>query len=42
MIGLLTQLALGASWVDALTSLALVVLLVKEAREAWEEEDDDD
>ena len=41
VIGQLMQLALGAWWVDAITSLALVVLLVKEAREAWEGEDDD-
>jgi len=40
VIGLLTQLAFGAWWVDAVTSLALVVLLVKEAREAWEREED--
>jgi len=42
MIGLLAQLALGASWVDAVTSLAVVGLLVKEGREAWTAEKDDD
>lgn len=42
VVGLLVQLALGASWVDAVTSLALVWLLVKEGSEAWEGEDDDD
>ena len=39
MIGLLSQLALGAWWVDSATSLAIVWLLVKEGREAWEGED---
>jgi divalent metal cation (Fe/Co/Zn/Cd) transporter len=41
VIGLLAQVTFGAWWVDAVTSLALVVLLVKEAREAWEGDDDD-
>jgi len=35
LAGLLTQLALGAWWVDSVTSLAIVYLLVKEGREAW-------
>ena len=39
VIGLLAQLAFGAWWVDAVTSLALVWFLVKEGREAWEGED---
>jgi divalent metal cation (Fe/Co/Zn/Cd) transporter len=36
VIGLLAQLALGAWWVDGVTSLAIVYFLVKEGREAWE------
>jgi divalent metal cation (Fe/Co/Zn/Cd) transporter len=35
LFGLLTQLALGAWWVDAVASLVIVWLLVKEGREAW-------
>jgi divalent metal cation (Fe/Co/Zn/Cd) transporter len=35
LAGLLAQLALGAWWVDSVTSLAIVYLLVKEGREAW-------
>ncbi len=35
VLGLLAQLALGAWWIDAVTSLAIVWLLVKEGREAW-------
>lgn len=42
VIGLLAQLALGAWWVDSVTSLAIVWLLVKEGREAWAGEEDDD
>jgi divalent metal cation (Fe/Co/Zn/Cd) transporter len=42
LIGLLTQLALGAWWVDAATSLVIVWLLVKEGREAWAGEGADD
>jgi divalent metal cation (Fe/Co/Zn/Cd) transporter len=38
VIGLLAQLALGAWWVDAVTSLVIVWLLIKEGREAWEGE----
>jgi divalent metal cation (Fe/Co/Zn/Cd) transporter len=41
VIGLLAQLALGAWWIDAVTSLAIVWFLVKEGREAWEPEEDD-
>ena len=37
--GLLAQLALGAWWVDSVTSLAIVYVLVKEGREAWAEEE---
>jgi hypothetical protein len=42
LIGLLAQLALGTWWVDAVTSLVIVGLLVKEGREAWKAEEDDD
>ena len=41
VIGLLAQLALGAWWIDAVTSLAIVWFLVKEGREALEVEEDD-
>jgi divalent metal cation (Fe/Co/Zn/Cd) transporter len=40
VIGLIAQLlAPGWWWVDSVTSLAIVVLLVKEGREAWEDEE---
>jgi divalent metal cation (Fe/Co/Zn/Cd) transporter len=42
LIGLLAQLVLGAWWVDAVTSLIIVWLLVKEGREAWQAEEADD
>jgi divalent metal cation (Fe/Co/Zn/Cd) transporter len=35
VVGLLAQLAIGAWWIDSVTSLAVVYFLVKEAREAW-------
>ncbi len=35
-IGLLTQLATGAWWADAVASLVIVWLLLREGREAWE------
>jgi divalent metal cation (Fe/Co/Zn/Cd) transporter len=35
VVGLLAQLAIGAWWIDSLTSLAIVWFLVKEGREAW-------
>ena len=41
-IGLVVQLVLGAWWIDSVTSLAIVWLLVKEGREAWKAEEDDD
>jgi divalent metal cation (Fe/Co/Zn/Cd) transporter len=41
VVGLLAQLALGAWWIDAVTSLAIVWFLVKEGREAWDSEEDD-
>jgi divalent metal cation (Fe/Co/Zn/Cd) transporter len=37
-LGLLAQLLFGAWWIDSATSLAIVVLLVKEGREAWQTE----
>jgi divalent metal cation (Fe/Co/Zn/Cd) transporter len=39
VVGLLADLALGAWWVDAVTSLAIVGFVVKEARAAWNGED---
>ena len=39
VIGLLAQLALGAWWVNSVASLAIVWLLVREGREAWEGDD---
>ena len=38
LIGVLAQLALGAWWVDAVTSLVIVELLIKGGREAWQAE----
>lgn len=39
LVGLLAQLLLHAWWVDAVTSLAIVYFVAKEAREAWLDED---
>ena len=39
IVGLLADAVLGAWWVDAATSLAIVGFVVKEAREAWSGED---
>ena len=39
VVGLLAEVVLGAWWVDAVTSLAIVGFVVKEAREAWSGED---
>ncbi len=41
VIGLLAQWVIGAWWVDGVSALALTPFLIKEAREAWEGEDDD-
>ena len=42
LLGLIVQLFMpGWWWVDSVTSLAIVVLLVKEGREAWEGEEDE-
>ena len=38
VFGLLAQLVIGAWWIDAATSLAIVWFLVKEGREAWNAE----
>jgi divalent metal cation (Fe/Co/Zn/Cd) transporter len=35
VLGLATQLALGAWWVDSVAALAIVYFLIKEGREAW-------
>lgn len=35
LAGLLAQWAIGAWWIDSVTSLAIVYFLVKEGREAW-------
>ena len=42
VIGLMAQLVLGAWWIDSVTSLVIVSLLVKEGWEAWKVEEDDD
>jgi len=42
VIGLMAQLVLGAWWIDSVTSLVIVWLLVKEGREAWSAEENDD
>jgi divalent metal cation (Fe/Co/Zn/Cd) transporter len=39
LVGLAAQLLLGAWWIDSVTSLAIVWLLVKEGREAWNAEE---
>jgi len=42
LVGLIAQLLFGAWWIDSVTSLAIVVFLVKEAREAWVGDDAED
>ena len=39
IIGLVAQWILGAWWIDAVTSLAIVYFLVREGREAWQGDD---
>jgi Cation efflux family len=39
VIGLSVDLVLGAWWVDAVTSLAILWFVIKEGREAWRGED---
>jgi len=41
VIGVVAQLAFGAWWIDAVTSLAIVWFLVREGREAWVPDEDD-
>jgi divalent metal cation (Fe/Co/Zn/Cd) transporter len=41
VVGLAAELAFGAWWIDSVTSLAIVWLLVKEGREAWETDEGD-
>jgi hypothetical protein len=42
VIGLLARLALSAWWIDAVTLLVIVGLLIKEGRDAWSGEEVDD
>jgi hypothetical protein len=42
VIGLAAQFVVGAWWIDSVTSLVIVWLLVREAREAWKAEEDED
>ncbi len=42
IVGLVAQLTIGASWIDGVTSLVIVVFLAREAREAWQGEEDDE
>ena len=37
VLGLLAQLALGAWWIDSVTSLAVLWLVIREGCEAWEQ-----
>ncbi len=39
VVGLVANLLLAAWWIDAVTSLGIVWFVVKEAREAWSDED---
>jgi divalent metal cation (Fe/Co/Zn/Cd) transporter len=41
VVGIVAQLAFGAWWIDAVTSLAIVWFLVREGREAWVPDEDD-
>jgi divalent metal cation (Fe/Co/Zn/Cd) transporter len=41
VLGLLAQLVFGAWWIDSATSVAIVVLLIKEGRGAWRADDRD-
>jgi len=42
LVGLIAQWLLGAWWIDSITSLVIVVFLVKEGREAWVGDDGED
>ena len=37
-LGLIAQFLIGAWWIDAATSVAIVWFLIKEGREAWNQE----
>jgi divalent metal cation (Fe/Co/Zn/Cd) transporter len=39
VVGLLANRALAAWWIDAVTSLAIVWFVIREAREAWNGEE---
>jgi divalent metal cation (Fe/Co/Zn/Cd) transporter len=39
VLGLAAQFAIGAWWIDSVTSLGIVYFLIKEGREAWEGEE---
>jgi divalent metal cation (Fe/Co/Zn/Cd) transporter len=41
VVGIVAQLAFGAWWIDAVTSLAIVWFLIREGREAWVPDEDD-
>jgi divalent metal cation (Fe/Co/Zn/Cd) transporter len=41
VVGQVAQLAFGVRWIDAATSLAIVGFLVREGREAWQEDEND-
>jgi len=40
LVGLVAQWAFGAWWIDGASALALTPFLLKEAREAWQGDDD--
>jgi divalent metal cation (Fe/Co/Zn/Cd) transporter len=42
LIGLVAQFFFGAWWIDSITSLVIVVFIVKEGREAWAGDEADD
>jgi divalent metal cation (Fe/Co/Zn/Cd) transporter len=42
VIGLTAQLVIGAWWIDSVTSLVIVWLLLKEGHEAWKAKETDD
>jgi divalent metal cation (Fe/Co/Zn/Cd) transporter len=41
VLGLLAQLAIGAWWIDSVTSLAITWFLITEGREAWKAEEEE-
>lgn len=42
LAGLIVQWLSGLWWIDSVTSLAIVVFLVREGREAWSDDDDEE